>query len=568
MSQLLQLDQCRRIGSVPAILQKVTIPLKYEEWQRMLQSHWDQALVQYILSGIREGFRIGFDYGKVSCKPAKCNLLSAEMNPDVVTAYLQEEVALGRVLGPLQVGSIPGVQVSPFGVIPKGHTPGKWRLIVDLSSPKGSSVNDGISPDLCSLSYISVDDISKAVASLGRGALLAKIDIKSAYRIVPIHPDDRPLLGMLWKRQLYVDTCLPFGLRSAPRIFTALADMLEWGVKEQGVSHLFHYLDDYITIGSAESEECKENAAALLATCSRLGVPIAPDKCEGPATRLTYLGIEVDTIQMQLRLPVEKLRRVQTTVREWLGRKAGRRRELESLVGLLQHAAKVVRPGRRFVRRTIVVMTAVKDRDRFVRLNAEIRSDLYWWSEFVANWNGVGIIMNPDQVLVNLESDASGSWGCGATWGTHWLQWKWNPTAQQWDISPKELLPILLACVVWGRLWSGKKVRCHCDNMAVVEVVNNGYSKDKLLMHLIRCLFFISEHFKVQVEAVHCPGKDNIRADALSRNEVDRFLQALPGADQKETDIPQQLLTLLVDKQPDWMSSDWTRLFTASIRQV
>ena len=104
--------------------------------------------------------------------------------------------------------------------------------------------------------------------------------------------------------------------------------------------------------------------------------------------------------------------------------------------------------------------------------------------------------------------------------------------------------------------------------MAVVEVVNNGYSKDKLLMHLIRCLFFISEHFKVQVEAVHCPGKDNIRADALSWNEVDRFLQALPGADQKETDIPQQLLTLLVDKQPDWMSSDWTRLFTASIRQV
>ena len=566
--QLFQLDQCKRTGSVAEILQKVTTPLKQEEWQQMLQSHPNQALVQYIMSGITQGFRIGFEYGKASCRSARCNMLSAETNPEVVTAYLQEEVTLGRVLGPLPTGSVPGVQVSPFGVIPKGHTPGKWRLIVDLSSPTGNSVNDGIAPDLCSLSYISVDDISGVIASVGKGALLAKVDIKSAYRIMPVHPEDRPLLGMQWKGELYVDTCLPFGLRSAPRIFTAVADMLEWCAKEQGVTHLFHYLDDYITIGKAESDECKANMVTLLATCERLGVPIAPDKCEGPSTRLTYLGIEIDTVQMQLRLPEEKLRRVQATVREWLGRKAGRRRELESLVGLLQHAAKVVRPGRRFVRRIIVIMTTVKDRDRFVRLNAEIRSDLCWWSEFMTNWNGIGIIRSPDQEVVDVESDASGSWGCGAVWGTHWLQWKWNSSAQQWDISPKELLPILLACVVWGKLWSGKIVRCHCDNMAVVEVLNNGYSRDKLLMHLLRCLFFISEYFKVQVEAVHRRGKDNIRADALSRNDLNRFLQASPGADQKAVGIPHQLLTLLVDKQPDWMSPDWTRWFTASIQQV
>jgi len=98
--------------------------------------------------------------------------------------------------------------------------------------------------------------------------------------------------------------------------------------------------------------------------------------------------------------------------------------------------------------------------------------------------------------------------------------------------------------------------------------MNNGYSKDKLLMHLVQCLFFISEHFKVQVEAIHCPGRDNIRADALSWNDMARFLQATPGANQKAAAIPHQLLTLLVDKQPDWMSPDWTKLFTACIRQV
>ena len=94
---------------------------------------------------------------------------------------------------------------------------------------------------------------------------------------------------MQWKWQLYMDTCLPFDLRYAPRIFTVLADMLEWCTKEQDVAHLFHYLDDYITMGSAEAKECKANMVTLLATCGRLGVPIAPDKCQGPATRLTYL---------------------------------------------------------------------------------------------------------------------------------------------------------------------------------------------------------------------------------------------------------------------------------------
>ena len=185
-----------------------------------------------------------------------------------------------------------------------------------------------------------------------------------------------------------------------------ISSMLEWCAKDQGVSHLYHYLDHYIMMGNAEFEEWNLNTVTLLATCNRLGVPIAPDKCKGPTTMLMYLGIEADTVQMQLRLPEEKLKRVQATVAEWLGRKAGQQYELESLIGLLQHAARV--EGCRFVRRINVVMTTVKDRDRSVCLNAEIRSDLYLWSEFIANWNEIGIIPNLHQAIVNLESGQLG----------------------------------------------------------------------------------------------------------------------------------------------------------------
>ena len=112
----------------------------------------------------------------------------------------------------------------------------------------------------------------------------------------------------------------------------------------------------------------------LLGCCSQLGIPIAQDKTEGPTTCLTFLGIEAETQAMELWLPVQKLVRVCQMVSEWLGKKAARRRELKSLVGILQHATKVV--GRRFVRRLIQVMSSVKGRDHFVRLGADVRSDL------------------------------------------------------------------------------------------------------------------------------------------------------------------------------------------------
>ena len=101
-------------------------------------------------------------------------------------------------------------------------------MILDLSSPDGHSVNEGVRKDLATLSYISVDNVMAEILQRGWGTLLAKMDIKQAYRNVPVHPKDRHLLGMLWRGEVFVDMVLPFGLRSAPLLFTALADALQW----------------------------------------------------------------------------------------------------------------------------------------------------------------------------------------------------------------------------------------------------------------------------------------------------------------------------------------------------
>ena len=151
--------------SIPSCLSTVHTPLQVEVWARLLQTNPDREFTSFLLHGLSQGFRIGFDYGSVSLKPAKSNMASAMDHPDVVAKYLQEECDMGRVVGPLQPAVADHVrQISKFGVIPKGHTPGKWRLIVNLSAP---SVSDRIAADLCSLECTSVDRAAALTRTLG-----------------------------------------------------------------------------------------------------------------------------------------------------------------------------------------------------------------------------------------------------------------------------------------------------------------------------------------------------------------------------------------------------------------
>ena len=139
---------------------------------------------------------------------------------------------------------------------------------------------------------------------------------------------------------------------------------------------------------------------------------MAPHKTEGPTSCLVFLGIELDTQQWIVRLPDIKLRRLQEEIRKWESKKACTKRELLSLIGQLQHACCVVRPGRSFLRRMIDLSKGVRKLHHKGRLNRGFRSDLQWWACFLPAWNGknmmTGMIKGRPQVV--MTSDASGSW--------------------------------------------------------------------------------------------------------------------------------------------------------------
>ena len=503
-------------------------------------------------------------------------MLSAREKPEVVRSYLEQECAEHRVVGPLDPAQFPFVHISRFGVIPKS-TAGKWRLIVDMSDPEGASINDGICESVCSLTYVTVSDAVQSIMQLGQGALLAKVDIKSAYRNVPIHPEDRWLMGMSWEGALYIDTTLPFGLRSAPKIFTALADAAEWIMRQSGVHFVLHYLDDYLVTGAPGTPECAIALKTMMSVFHRLGFPIACEKVEGPTPCLEFLGFVLDSQALEVRLSQTKLLELRSTIHQWVGRKTCERRELESLVGKLAHAAKVVKPGRTFLRRMFELLGGARRPHHHLRLSLAFRSDLLWWDCFISSWNGCRMIPFDQARAIHVWTDASGSFGCGAVVPVSgkWLQLAW-PSAYSEDalhlgresITFKELIPIVLACAVWGQEFAHMGVVVHCDNLGAVAVVNSGYSKVDPIMHLLRCLFFVRAYFQIDLWAVHVPGKENGVADAISRDNIPFLYSQVPGSQGRRSPISPALLDLLSRQHLNWTSPDWTRRFRDCFQRV
>lgn len=539
-------------------------PIHMERLHPFLISHPDKTFAAFMYKGLTTGFRIGFSRHHRQLHSRGTNHPSALANERVVQEKISTEVTAGRLYGPLPAHTTVPVHVSPLGLVPKAHQTNKWRLIVDLSHPTGSSVNDGISPDQCSLHYASVDDAVNIIQKLGRDTELVKLDIKDAYRIVPVHPADYHLLGIHWKGDTYIDRALPFGLRSAPKVFNAVADLVAWALHQQGITYQLHYLDDFLFLGMPGSPQGARYLTTALDTFRSIGIPVAAQKTVGPATSLVFLGILIDTHTFELRLPADKLARLQHTMRSWSGKRSCTRKELESLLGYLSHAASVVTQGRTFLRQLFPLLSTNRAPHHYIRLNAGARADLLWWKIFLQNWNGTSFFP-ASTPSIEVVSDASGSYGCGAFSGPHgWFQLEWPASWAPFHIAAKELVPIVIAAALWGREWKRSCICFRSDNMAVVSILKSRTSKDQLLMHLLRCLVFYAAFYRFQFVAEHVPGVLNTAADAISRNNTSLFLSLAPPQIPHIT-IPQSVLELLVIGRPNWGSNEWTRLFVHSL---
>ena len=280
--------------------------------------------------------------------------MSATTNPKAVDEKLAKEIQLGRIVGPFDGQPFPVFHVSPLGLIPK-KVPGEFRLIHHLSFPEGKSINSHIPQIASSVHYANIDDAIRLIRRTGRGCALAKTDIKNAFRLIPVSPSDYNLLGICWRDRFYVDRNLAMGLSSSCKIFECFSSGLEWIAHFRlHIPGILHLLDDFLSV-SKSLASCANDLQVFLKTCDELGVPMAPEKTVGPSFVLSFAGIELDTQNMEARLPSDKLTKCRASIQHFLRRKKITLRELQSLIGLLNFTCSVIVPGRTFLRRLMDV---------------------------------------------------------------------------------------------------------------------------------------------------------------------------------------------------------------------
>ena len=391
---------------------------------------------------------------------------------------------------------------------------------------------------LFSVKYSKFGDAAALVHSLGRVTYMAKLDIKHAFRLCPVHPEDWPHLGYFWANRYFVNVTLPFGSRSLPFLFNQFADVLLWIlIAVYGIPFVIHYLDDFF-LCNVTASSCQADMGTLESTFSELGVPLAPGKVVGSVTQLTYLGIEIDSRALCVRLPSDKLFQLQFLLQSWHSRKKCTKRDLLSLIGSLSFACKVVKPSRIFLRLLIDLSTSATHLHHHITLNTEARARATWWLSFLPDWNGVELIHGPPTTSHSLQlfTDAS-SLGFGAVYENQWLYSKWPKSFADNHINFLELFAILAAIYTWGSAWSNTQIIFYTDNSCIVQIWRSGSCRDKSMMRLVRALFLFTARRNLNGLMQHIPGHTNIWTGALSRLQVRKFHQLHRQAQPEPTSI-------------------------------
>ena len=525
----------------------VPTPIKVESLEKYLEGY-PPVSRQYLLEGFSQGFRL-MNFNSTPSDRDK-NLRTASEHPHVVDSKIKKELNQGRIMGPFKQSPFQDFVISPLGLQPKKEE-GEFRVIHDLSYPPLKSVNSGIPKSFSTVHYSSVSDAVKAIHKAGQKCYLAKTDIKSAFRVIPINPKDYHLLGFKWGGLYYFDKCLPMGASSSCAIFERFSSALHWIVSQRlkGIT-IVHVLDDFLFVGPS-LESCKFALELFLKIAEDIGVPIAGEKTMGPSNILPFLGIQLDTVAMMASLPVEKVQKYIALIDLFLKTNKVTLRQMQSMCGFLNFSCSIIIPARAFSRRMYNLCVGVTQPFYKISLTKQVKMDLLVWRHFLLNYNYRTFLLDFRWVSspqLDLFTDAASTVGFGAVFGAKWFHGLWASDCLGKNIALLELYPICLALYLWGPYLSNKCITLHCDNQAIVAILNSSTSKDPQIMILVRKIVLLCMTKNILIHAIYIPSQANYLCDLLSRDQVSKARQVGPHLEAVPTPIPKS-----------WLLSSWLK---------
>ena len=409
----------------------------------------------------------------------------------------------------------PPVIVSPLAAIPKDN--GDIRLIHDGSRPSGASMND-----YASLDKVKFQTLEDACKMAKPNYFCAKVDLKSAYRSVAIHPNEYKMTGLKWKfknqnNAVYmIDTRLPFGSRRGPSIFHRISQAVKRCMERRGFKDIVVYIDDFLVMAPTY-EICNEALHTLITLLRRLGFSISWPKVVGPTQKITFLGVVIDTTSSTLSLGTEKLGKLRERLTFFAKRKRASKLQLQQLAGLLNWACCAVRGGKFFLRRILDSLASLKNAHHKIRLCENFKQDVEWWLTYMQQFNGSVYydLQEKQHVHVDACNKALGAFRQG-----DWIYSVFEcnlPATASLHITHKETLAVTSAVEHWAPHWHGKTVVVHTDSTVTKSVINRGRSKCNLVNRHLRKMFWTCAKYNCSVFAVSVSGSINLFADTVSR---------------------------------------------------
>ena len=510
------------------------IKLKLNKWREHLIGYEHAELVQFL--------QFGFPLGLVTSPDLEScgrNHGSAYMWYRHVDKFISTEVSAGGLTGPFQRAPWWDTTISPLMTAHKKVR--SRRTVFDATfgdkSLNNSTPNDTYLGLPCKYSFPKIEDYRNMILKNGPSAWMWKRDLSRFYLQLPLDPVEYKRVGLVWRGLFFFFVGLAFGLRHSGLQGQKVTDAVAWILRglgrEVGNGEPFqacNYVDD---IGGVEKENSRAEASfqALGTLLRELGLTESEEKAVPPTTRITYLGVQFDSVKMTMSVPPEKLTEIKAEIVKWTRRTTINKKELQSLLGKLFWVAKVVKYARVFMGRLLDQLRSLsshKDTKK-VKLNDESRKDILWWGKYLVEFNGISMIVNDDPIPLSytqlLDSpheicagDATPT-GAGAWHGKEY--WSCALPIHLQDpgipIHVKEFWTLIVSAKLWGDTWTGRCLVLYCDNDSVCDTVHYRKPRDPTLLSLLREFLHIVVTRKFFPVMRKIGTHENLIADHISR---------------------------------------------------
>ena len=384
--------------------------LRPHRWRYHLRGYEMIEICQYL----EYGFPVGISLDQeLECKTR--NHGSSYMWYSYVDKFIVEEVSNVGVTGPFSLFPWKNIVVSPLMTAHKKPRGRRTRTVFDATFGD-FSVNNAIPTEFymgqpTAYTYPKVEDYRVLVLTAGRGCYMWKRDLACYFLQLPMDPVDYSKVGMIWRGLFFFFVGLAFGLRHSGLNGQRVTDAVAWIHTRLGLEttdekpyNVVNYVDD---LGGVESEQPRASASfkTMGWLLDDLGLGESTKKAEEPTTCITYLGVEFDSLAMEMRVPACKLEEIKSEIRRWLKRTTISKKELQSLLGKLFWVGRVVKYSRVFLGRMLDQLRSLVGMpdNKKVMLFEATRKDILWWASFLEHYNGVEMITMEDPIKLSYD---------------------------------------------------------------------------------------------------------------------------------------------------------------------